>query len=153
MYYQGISNALIVPSKFPPIEDENPSYYFFALLFLATCLFWYIGALKEPEIYPRLGQRLLTRLPLPYGALLAIPMILFLYIHKSPPDQRLDFHPIEALIQEASVQSEAWTKQASASQTLAQALVGSFEHSLAIFVSYRELEDWSGANLMWGHVL
>lgn len=134
MYYEGISDALIIPSKFPPIEDKHPSYHFIALLFVATCLFWYIGALKEPGIYPRLGQPLFSRLPLPYGALLAIPLVLLLYLHRSHPDQRLSFHPIEALIQEASVQSEAWTKQASASQTLAQALVGGFECLLAIFV-------------------
>ena len=56
-------------------------------------------------------------------------------------------------MQEASVQSEAWAKQASASQTLAEALVGGFDHFLATFVLYRESEDWSGTNIPWGHVL
>ena len=153
MYYQTIADALIVPSFFPPIEDTHLSYYLTAMLFLATCLFWYIGAIKEPEIYPRLGQRLFERLPLPYGSLLAIPLILLLYVSKSFPNLRLSSHPIEVLMQEASVQSEAWAKQASASQTLAEALVGGFEHFLPAFLSYRESEDWFGTYLLWGHVL
>ena len=132
MYYETIADALIVPSSFPPLEDKYPSYYLIALLFLATCLFWYIGAIKEPEIYPRLGQRLFERLPLPYGSLMTIPLILLLYVSKSPPYQKLSSHPIEILMQEARVQSEAWTKQASASQTLAEALVGGSEHSTHI---------------------
>lgn len=61
--------------------------------------------------------------PTPHRLLFVALLIFILVVQSSPPDQSFDSHPIDSLINNATVQSEEWAQQASTSQSLDQALV------------------------------
>ena len=122
MYYNLISDKRSKDSTFHPAGVNEAAYISHTVFFGSIFLIWYVGSAAEPTIYPRLNQRLSSHLPVTYGVLLAIPFLFLLYPKEIPPPI-LDSHPIDSLIQKANVIAETWTKQASASQTLEQALV------------------------------
>ena len=104
------------------MTSRSGPYFSIAFLWAGAYLAWRIGHLTEPEVIPSIRQRLVSRVPIPSDILLTALMCFAFFIQYSPIPI-ISSHPIDSLIRDATVQSEAWAKQASASQTLDQALV------------------------------
>ncbi len=92
-------------------------------LFLGAILFLHITSLDTTISY-KPTQRLIPHIPSSTYTLLAALFILRSFFQLPKDDVRIPHHPIDFLLRDATVQSDAWLAQASRSKTLEEAAAG-----------------------------
>lgn len=88
-------------------------------LFLGAALFLHIASLDSPISF-KPTHRLIPGIPSSTYTLLA-GLLILRYIFEIPKSNIITHHPIDSLIRDAALQSEAWLAQATTSKTLQEA--------------------------------
>lgn len=117
-YISGFQNAIKNQTAFI-LTFQAVNILSILFLFLGATLFLHFASL-DPAISFKPAQRLIPRIPSSTYTLLA-GLLIVRCIFQLPKSNTITHHPIDSLIRDAMLQSEAWIAQATTSKTLQEA--------------------------------